>query len=234
MENINVIIFKGPLFRANKNKSNNYRNAPIKYFTLNKTELNAYTKRNMPWKKHWEPKEGMELVLIDILHIQTRRTLETLLLGQKESLDFSFPIEGNRVSRVSEANATHHDYNVLKAICQLGQFDGYYMKAIPSFHSEVGLCPSGIKKLKLQSVEKALVAPQIGKRTRSNKPAFFSPIQTGYRMNNMTGQLPTFSPMKLFGNINTNNHTRKNKNNNNFALPQIKRSRSPLSKSLAF
>lgn len=223
MDKIKVIRFNGPLFRANKNQLNNYRNAPIKYFTLNKAEINAYTKRNMPWKKHWEPKEGMELILIDILHLPTRRALESVLIGQKESLNFSFPIEGNKVSRISEANAAHHDYNVLKAICQLGQFDGYYMKATSNFHSEVGLCPSGIKKLMLKSVEKALVAPQLGKRTRSNKPTFFSPIQTENR-------LPIFSPINLFG----NRKTRKNNNSNNFNLPQVKRSKSPLVKSLAF
>ena len=119
---LRVIRFRQPLFRANRETfavgekaSVNYRGAPIKYFTLDEDELKAYTKYGMPYKKTWEPES--EIVLVDILDLNTRRALGELI--GEDSLQHSFPNINGKVSRVSEEDAKVHDDNVLRAICDL-------------------------------------------------------------------------------------------------------------------
>jgi hypothetical protein len=182
---LKLVRIADPIFRANKSTfrvgllaSNNYRNAPMKYFTLNEKELSAYTKYGKPYKKKWQPTE--ELVLIDILDLSTRKALEEMI--GSESLNIAFPITGNKVSRVSEEHTRIHDDNVLRAICALDDsIDGYYMKRLTKkdlnnegqnkyvFHSEVGLCPRAFSKLRLESVQRSLNDVPIRKRTRRNR-----------------------------------------------------------------
>lgn len=173
---LKIVRFNDKLFRANRNTftvglkaSTNYRGAPIKYFTLNEDELKVYTKYGMPYKKTWEPES--DLVLVDILDLSTRRTLGELI--GEDSLQYSFPIIGRKVSRVSQEDAKEHDDNVLKAICRLdSRLDGYYMRKLTNnngeqlFHSEVGLCPGAYNKLKLTSVTRNInqAAPAIKKQ----------------------------------------------------------------------
>ncbi len=149
------------LFRANEHSfakngraSNNYRGAPMKYFTLNEREVNTYTRFGKPYVKTWEVTEDLNLV--DILDLNTRKALGKIP-ELKESIDIAFPIKQNKVSRRSEEHTKHHDDNVLKIICDLG-YDGYYMKNLTNnnkyvFHSEVGLCPKAYHKLKLEKYE---------------------------------------------------------------------------------
>jgi hypothetical protein len=197
IDGLKIIRTTNPIYRADKEysriggiASNIYEDAPIKYFTLNESELSAYTKYGMPYKKTWEPTE--ELVLIDILHKPTREKLAELI--GTESLNIAFPINENKVSRVSEEDTKIHDDNVLKAICSLNPLiDGYYMDKITKrvknnngvngngvnsnginvnktiFHSEVGLCSKAFNKIKLIDSKKSNNAPAINrKRTKRN------------------------------------------------------------------
>jgi hypothetical protein len=182
---IRTITHKNKLFRANTTRStvgnrasNSYAGAPMKYFTLNEGELQAYTKYGKPFKKTWKPTS--DLILIDILDMPTRKVLETYV--SSESLNTAFPIIRNKVSRRSNEDTRNHDDAVLSAICQIRDnrgaplYDGYYMKAIhpnnnnsPSFHSEVGLCAHALSKLTLNSEKKNIVPPRApAKKRRPN------------------------------------------------------------------
>jgi len=185
-ENLKLIRFRAPLYRANKSRlysykpnmsirapnhlaSEEYTEAPFKYFTINKNELKAYTKYGMPFMKTWEPQE--DLLLVDILHKPTRDALVNLIGA--ESLNIAFPVNGNKVSRVSNENTRNHDDNVLRAICDLG-LDGYYMKKLENnnrfiFHSEIGLCKRAFGKLRIIDVEKAMEPPRAPTRRISNR-----------------------------------------------------------------
>jgi hypothetical protein len=201
---LKVVHYDKPIYRADKEtfapgKSalQNYPNAPMKYFTLNKSELKSYTVYKKPWMKTWEPQEP--LVLIDILHKSTRDALGELI--GTESLNIAFPIKGNNVSRVSEEDTRIHDDKVLEAICMLGGLDGYYMKRLEKFHSEIGLCPSGLSKLVLVESEKnKTVVPPVSARNKTRRN--FN-NNNRYKVNfpNSTRKLPR----ALFGNNNNNN-----------------------------
>jgi hypothetical protein len=227
MEKIKIVSFSQPLFRGDKEPSrkgslasNVYRTAPIKYFTLNGEEVKrAYTKYGMPYLKEWHPVESLNL--IDILDIRTRRELAKLI--GSESLDIAFPVNGNKVSRVSEEHTKIHDDIVLKAICSLNpKIDGYYMKNLTKknvnnygneinkyvFHSEVGLCPRAFSKLQLFSSILAN-APRV-ERTRNNnkknKPRRNITAKKLSLGNNMN--MPKVSRQLSLGNnnMNTNNN----------------------------
>lgn len=220
---LKIIRFNQPLFRANRNTftvglkaSANYRGAPIKYFTLNEGELKAYTKYGMPYKKTWQPQS--ELVLVDILDLSTRQRLGELI--GEESLQYSFPIVGRKVSRVSEEDAKVHDDNVLKAICLLDpRLDGYYMNRLTNnngeqiFHSEVGLCPGAYDRLKLTSVKRNMnqAAPGIKKqgptRRRNNNNN-----NNNTRRKNFLGKSP--QKRSRFFNLLNNSPKKSNSNNN--------------------
>jgi hypothetical protein len=207
MEEIKTLNYSGKLFRANTQNyrvgslaSNNYRNAPIKYFTLDKNEIKAYTKYGKPFEKTWNARD---LNLVNILDLSTRQRLESLFnQNQKRSLRIAFPIVNGEVSRISEENSKTDDDTVLKALCELG-FDGYLMEKIPNrFHSEVGLCPTAFSKLTLLDSKRALVAPSLPSRTKRRS-----------RFNNNNNK-----------NKNNNNNYRKkrsftNKNNKNKNKP---------------
>ena len=187
---IYTITHKNKLFRANnkrstvgKRASNSYAGAPMKYFTLNEGELKAYTKYGKPYKKTWTPTS--DLILIDILHKDTRQKLSTYVPTAAPSLNIAFPIIGNKVLRRSNEDTRGHDDTVLSAICEMKNqngiplYDGYYMKAInsnnnnnnsPSFHSEVGICAHALSKLTLNKEEQNMVPPRapMKKKCRPN------------------------------------------------------------------
>jgi hypothetical protein len=168
MDKIKSIDYNGVLFRANKNlyKNNklylaskakrgnlasvNYKNAPTKYFTLKRSNVNAYTKNGETFTKNWSVIETLKLV--DILDLKTRKVLEEKFKNDEKFVDAitqAFPIDGNTVRRIS--NSSEEDNQVLNKICELG-YDGYYMNAEErriGFHSEVGLCNKAFNKLKL-------------------------------------------------------------------------------------
>jgi hypothetical protein len=157
MSEIKTINYNGRLYRANHNSfiprgraSNNYKNAPMKYFTLNKSELKSYIQRDRPYVKNWKTVEKLELV--DILDLNTRKTLEDIP-KLKKALNIAFPIRDNNVFRVSTEETKNQDDTVLGILCELG-YDGYYMKSIEDFHSEVGLCPRALYKLELEKVKR--------------------------------------------------------------------------------
>jgi hypothetical protein len=193
------------------NKKKNGTNIDIKYFTLNKNELKAYTKYGMPYIKKWKPID--EIRLIDILHLPTRTALEKII--GSESLSISFPVEKNKVLRISEEDTKNHDDKVLQAICKLG-LDGYYMKRLTNntgnyiFHSEVGLCRQAFKKLRIDTIEKIIEPPRGPNKTRKN---IETPTIQFNKKQNISRQLS-------FGNINTNNNTN---NSNNINIPKTTR-----------
>jgi hypothetical protein len=157
MSTIKTIKYNGNLYRANQTSfipqgkaSNNYRNAPMKYFTLNKSELKTYIPRGRPYVKNWKTTEEVELV--DILDLNTRNALEDIP-RLKNALKIAFPIKNNSVTRVSTEESKNKDDIVLGILCELG-YDGYYMKSVGGFHSEVGLCPRALSKLKLEKVKR--------------------------------------------------------------------------------
>jgi hypothetical protein len=190
MNTIKIKKFKSKLFRANKNLFNkndrliykantnknilasvNYKNAPLKYFTLNRKEVNGYTKEGRTYIKNWNVVE--ELNLVDILDLSTRRSLEDKFKNDtsfKEAIKGAFPINNNnKVGRVS--SNVDEDNIVLNRICELG-YDGYYMEKAGESHSEVGLCKKAFKKLKLISKPEMKSMPRkTRKRTRAQYEA---------------------------------------------------------------
>lgn len=220
---LKIVKTQAPLFRADKTiftvgykASNNYRNAPMKYFTLNEDELKAYTKYGMPFKKTWQPTS--ELVLIDILDKKTRMVLADLI--GKESLNIAFPVNKNKVSRISEEDTKVHNDNVLRSICSIDdRIDGYYMKSLSNnegryvFHSEVGLCPKAFHKLTLASIQRnATQAPSVGKRNTRRR-----------RYNN--NELYSILSNNRNNTRNNNNRYRRKRmfTNNNENIPSIRR-----------
>ena len=175
MEGIKVKILEPNefLYRANKNTnknnkfkyvakntkskilaSNNYKDAEVKYFTLSENESRAYTKKGKSYIKSWKPhyinktNEKDKIILVDILDLPTRIKLEEYFTNNEKTIfKNAFPIVNGKVSRNSQS--TKDDNIILKKICSLGKYDGYYMKTIPSFHSEVGLCKEALKKIEL-------------------------------------------------------------------------------------
>ncbi len=168
---LKVVRFTGNLYRADCNTyrlnslgTNDYGGAPMKYFTLNKEETHAYSRRGFPYIKTWQPTQT--LVLIDIFHVPTRDALKELIGA--DAINIAFPKHRNGfIYRVSEENTKNKNDVVLRSICELGSFDGYYMgrqdrrpnKRVGAFHSEVGLCPSAYRKIRLANVERDPEAP---------------------------------------------------------------------------
>lgn len=209
MNNIKTIEFSGELYRADNrtsingiSASNNYRNAPMKYFTLHKSETNTYTRYGKPFVKTWVVSQERPLVLIDIMNRHTRNSIRNSIGAQ--ALNIAFPInEEGSVYRVSEENTKSMNDRVLGSICELGNYDGYIMnsqqnrKGVGSFHSEVGLCKHAFDKLKL--VEAVRAAP----------PSLQRPTLKRRRYNNNTR------------NARSNNNTRRNIKNSRLVVPKF-------------
>jgi hypothetical protein len=134
-----------------------------KFFATNQAETNTYLEPiEKGYVMKWIPSEP--LYLIDIMNLETRLALETLL--GNELLNIAFPIVHNTVYRYSEVQTAQLDAQLLAELCRLHlSIDGYYMKRqsipandpvkkqkITSMHSEIGLCSSAFEKLQLKQV----------------------------------------------------------------------------------
>ena len=229
---LKTIDFKGVLYRAdtksypaNVNAFTAYSNNGngrnfIKYFTKNVSEANIYAKQARHIN-HWKVKSGEVLRLIDILDLNTRTTLSTMSPSIAKSLDIAFPIKNGRVERYSNSNTTKNDYAVLKNICALGDYDGYYMEKTSSFHSEIGLCSKSLNKLIFVKRTSPTVPPNIGvRKTRkmNNNP-------------NKTPRRPLFGMNENNTRANRRRTLRFNNGNNNMAGNTIA-TRSPVARSL--
>jgi hypothetical protein len=97
----------------------------------------------------------------------------------KASLNFSFPINKNKVSRESDFKP---DDTVLRGLCALG-YDGYYMKNLTNneggyvFHSEIGLCRNAFSKIELKETK-------INRSQAPNIPVKKRPLSRTSRNNN--------------------------------------------------
>jgi hypothetical protein len=190
MTGIKTIKYNGKLYRANQTSfiprgkaSNNYRNAPMKYFTLNKSELKTYIPRGRPYVKNWKTTEEIELV--DILDLNTRKALENIP-ALKSALKIAFPIRNNSVTRVSTEESKNKDDIVLGILCELG-YDGYYMNSVGGFHSEVGLCPRALYKLELEEVKRNTSSGVEGPTKKKSRSRFNN------NNNNNTRKRPRFT-----------------------------------------
>ena len=190
MTGIKTIKYNGKLYRANQTSfiprgkaSNNYRNAPMKYFTLNKSELKTYIPRGRPYVKNWKTTEEIELV--DILDLNTRKALENIP-ALKGALKIAFPIRNNSVTRVSTEESKNKDDIVLGILCELG-YDGYYMNSVGGFHSEVGLCPRALYKLELEEVKRNTSSGVEGPTKKKSRSRFNN------NNNNNTRRRPRFT-----------------------------------------
>jgi len=212
MNEIKTVQYKGKLYRANKDiikngrlaynartkknilASENYKNAPLKYFTLKRNNVEPYRKKGTTYTKNWNVTD--ELNLVDILDLKTREVIEAKFNKDEpfiKAIKKAFPILNGKVGRVS--SKVEQDNTVLKGICELG-YDGYYMESKKAFHSEIGLCRKAFNKLKLEkNAEHKYMPNNTRKRSRAefetqNSPVKFSPFQGA-----------------LFGKLNENNNT---------------------------
>ena len=192
MDKIKSIEYNGDLFRANKNLYNktkliylaskakpnnlasvNYKNAPTKYFTLKRSNVNAYTKKGTTYTKNWRVIRTLKLV--DILDLNTRKALEEKFKNDEiyvDAITEAFPIDGNIVRRIS--SSSEEDNQVLNKICELG-YDGYYMNVEGrriGFHSEVGLCNKAFNKLKLLTNSERKYVPNNNGTRKKTKSRF--------------------------------------------------------------
>jgi hypothetical protein len=212
---IKTINFTGQLYRADNKTAyignsadKNYRDAPMKYFTLNKEETSSYTKYNKPYIKTWNIIEDKSLNLIDIMNRNTRNSVKRKIGSNAFNIAFPVNTAGN-VYRFSEENTKSKNNDALRSICELGEYDGYIMNrqvakntlGVGGFHSEVGLCPHAFNKLKLVAIEKAAEPPRMKPRSSLSRRLNIKPI------NNR-------STLKRKRN-NTNNTNNKNNNYNN-------------------
>jgi hypothetical protein len=226
---LKVVHYNGRLYRADCERfsvgllaSQNYRQAPMKYFTLEKDETYSYSRRGFPFIKTWQTIRP--LILIDIFDVPTRNALKELIGAS--AIDIAFPIHSEGfVYRVSEENTKNKDDDVLRGICEQGVFDGYYMERqqsrenghVSGFHSEVGLCPHAFNKLQLSEIEKDPNAPPCVKRNQNEKT---KKKPRNYTYNNS-------NKYNKHNNINRNNRknntNRNNKNQNIFPLSKRRR-----------
>lgn len=214
---IKTIEYNGPLFRANKNLYNkrnqliysaskakagnlasvNYKNAPTKYFTLNRSNVNAYTKKGTTHTKNWNTIQVLKLV--DILDYNTRKALEHRFKNDRvfvNAITEAFPVNDKIVRRIS--SSTEEDNQIINKICSLG-YDGYYMNVEGKnigFHSEVGLCNKAFSKLKLQKNSERKFVPNNITRKK--------PVSRLIPNNNKNSTLRR-SPFSM--NLNNNNNT---------------------------
>jgi hypothetical protein len=210
MNEIKTVSYKGKLYRANKDiikngklvykaktKKNilasvNYKNAPLKYFTLKRNNVKSYRKEGTTYTKNWNVTD--ELNLVDILDLKTREAIEAKLNQNKafkNAIEKAFPINEGKVGRMS--SSVEQDNIVLRGICEL-EYDGYYMESKNAFHSEIGLCKKAFNKLKLEkNPEHTYMPSKTLKRSRAEYEAQSSPVNV--------------SPFQgaLFGTLNKNN-----------------------------
>jgi len=226
MSGVKTRTYEGNLYRADAKTtqaltkaSNNYKNAPMKYFTLNKREVNTYTRYGKPFVKTWQTTDKLNLV--DILDLKTRKALEDVP-NIKKSINIAFPIKNNKVMRISEEDTQDHDDVVLKIICGLG-YDGYYMETLTEpgykFHSEVGLCPRAFDKLELVEVERKAPPETKKKGTKSFSNRKHNNVTNRFnrftRSNSRVNTRKNKTSRALFSMSNNNNNTSNSNSNRN-------------------
>jgi hypothetical protein len=194
----NSPLYRANSIKPLKNFGNVYGNAHYstvynKFFTTNRNETKSYANRTIKkngtsYTKSWMPKSPLRL--IDILDINTRQSLEHFIGPEENLLDTAFPIVNNKVYRYSVDETAEIDAKLLRAICSIKDadgnrlYDGYYMnkqtytinskngRRILPFHSEIGLCSSALRKIKLNSgsVNEKRGAQNPTKKSKNNKP----------------------------------------------------------------
>jgi len=195
-------LYRGNTMTSNKNTANqHYGTNYNKFFATIKNETKPYIKNaRIGYIKEWTPMEP--LYLIDIKDLETRRALDHILSDHKDWLNTAFPIVKNKVFRYSEEDTAQIDAKLLNALCSIEtddgrRIDGYYMDSqrnfattnnlrnIVKFHSEIGLCRSALRKLRLQrnTIEtlkqgsKPMKAPRRGRSGSFNNSISMSPIK---------------------------------------------------------
>lgn len=172
------------------------------YFLTNSANSKSYVKHykgknssSDVYLRTFVPVEPLHLLdLNDVGTVQWLR--DQVNDEERSSINTSFQIRTNgSIYRHSEGQTKIADDRSLRVICNLGQFDGYYVHA-PGLHPEVGLCSSAFNKLKFVS-QKIMISPNNMKSRKRKAP--------NWRANN--------------GTINM----KKNNNNNLFGPPSIKR-----------
>jgi hypothetical protein len=176
---LSIVVYNDPLYRVDVDGGPAYEDAPFKYFTTIKEEaLNSYRKRGNLLRT-WKPVQ--QLALLNLFDLATRMTFYAMLPPHmQESLDIAFPVRNGIVLRYSDESTTEHDYNVIRAICDLfgGTMDGYYIPRSDRFHSEVALCNQalaslqkvGESELDLPLGEKRKLSLLEGRRSRGIEP----------------------------------------------------------------
>jgi hypothetical protein len=217
MNRLKTINFSGKLYRANKSNtrkniknilaSNEYKNAPVKYFTLTNKEVNAYTKYGTTYKKSWTINTPLKLV--DILDLSTRTELEKYFVSknEKNALNSAFPININNSYVSRNSTNVNIDNIVLEKLCSMG-YDGYYMKTINAFHSEVGLCKNALSKLKFNTSTKVIAPTRVNKykkpsysrNNENNKNNKKVTLKRRLNLNNSNNMLTVKRGLLMFGN----------------------------------
>lgn len=227
---LRTVVYQKPLYRANSieprnnhsRANNHYGTNYNRFFATIKNETTSYSKNLVKaYTKEWNVKEPLHL--INIMDLDTRRSLEYLLPNHQKGLDTAFPVHHNKVYRYSETHTAQVDASILEALCSLRTengtpIDGYYMKQqrispeekkklpdkLVGFHSEIGLCRSALHKLDLQSYTLKRNPPKINKQTkkRNANRIIVSPSKKG-KMG------------ALFVNSNSNNNNNNTNNNGN-------------------
>lgn len=143
--------------------------APFKYFTATFAEAKeGYEKRGDFLQEY---RTLRPLVLLNMYDFNTRNNLRSLMSdAEKEHINYSFPLKGNRVSRTSEAGKTHHNYGVSDVICRLlaaHGIDGYSIARM-DFHSEIMICGTSLLKSVLQFVRQHRMLSGVKRKRPAN------------------------------------------------------------------
>lgn len=228
-------LFRGNTMTSNKNTANqHYGTMYNKFFATMKNETKPYVKNaRIGYIKEWIPSES--LFLLDIKDLETRKSLEYLLNDYKDWLNTAFPVVKNKVYRYSEEDTAQIDAKLLSALCQIQtpdghKIDGYFMEKqrnvitmnngrdIIGFHSEIGLCRSALRKLRLQrntmetlkQGRKPVKAPRRGRSGSFNNSIHMSPIKKQTMTSRSLFSNNTRKVSKsIFSNNNSNNNNTK-------------------------
>lgn len=170
-----VVIYTGSVFRVDTEEGRtgyivpgpNPSPAPYKYFTETYMEAEEGYSKMGQWLVEYTTLRP--LVLINMYDLNTRNALREMMTdAEKKHINFSFPLNGNRVTRRSEANKTHHNYGVSDVICSLAAFgiDGYYIPRA-DFHSEIMICSTSLLTSVLRYVRQTPLSTGVRRRTQA-------------------------------------------------------------------
>ena len=111
---------------------------------------------------------------------------------RKANMNYSFPVKNARVTRKSNANATHHNYGVTRQVCALFAdhgIDGYYIGASETFHSEIAICGRALREGVLTQISRETVASVNVKQQRKAAPKTMSRFAMANDSENEEGTL---------------------------------------------